>query len=186
MTRPAAGDTRAQAVLFDMDGLLVDSEPVGYDVESALVAELGGTWGPEHQHRTMGGTLRDTAAYIADLTGSSRPVEALMADLVVGMTDHFRTGLPLRPGAVPAIDAVRGAGVPTALVTSTYRVPAGKPDPAPYLTACARLDVDPRACVVLEDAPTGVAAGEAAGCVVVAVPSAIPIPTTRRRPVLAT
>jgi HAD superfamily hydrolase (TIGR01509 family) len=196
-------------VLFDMDGLLVDSEPVWYDVETEIVEQLGGTWSHEHQAQCIGGTIRSTAQYIRDLTGTDRPVEALMADALAAMRERFVAGVPTLPGALECVDAVRAAGVPTALVTSTYRsladaaltglgshrfdvtvagdeVPAGKPDPAPYRLACERLGVEPAACVVLEDSVSGVRSGLAAGCFVVAVPTAAGITGGPRCAVLDT
>jgi HAD superfamily hydrolase (TIGR01509 family) len=125
------------------------------------------------------------------------------------MTDRLARRVPWKPGARSLLAELRAAGVPLALVSSSYRrlvdavlghLPAGtfatsvagdevrrpKPSPEPYVTAAARLGVDPRDCVVLEDSPTGVAAGEAAGAVVVAVPDLNPVGPTPRRPVLST
>ncbi|HET6816727.1 MAG TPA: HAD family phosphatase [Mycobacteriales bacterium] len=184
----------AAAVLFDLDGLLIDSEPVWYDVESAAVAELGGQWGHEHQAACIGGTLDASCRYMLDLTGSPISVEQLSDRLLTEMVRRFRAALPVHDGALPLVDAVRAAGVATGLVSSSYRVlmdaaldvlgsarfdvsvagdeiERGKPDPMPYLVACQRLGVAPAQCVVLEDAANGVASAEAAGCVVVAIPS---------------
>jgi len=188
----------AQAVLFDMDGLLLDSEPVWYDVEHAVVERLGGRWSHEHQAACIGGTLDASCRYILDLTGADVTVAELSDLLLTGMVEHFHAGLPLHTGALELIDAVRDRGILTGLVSSSYRVlvdaaldrighdrfdvavvgdeiSRGKPHPEPYLTACAKLDVNPTACVVLEDAVSGVASAEAAGCYVVAVPSVAPI-----------
>ena len=184
----------AAAVLFDLDGLLIDSEPVWYDVESAAVAELGGVWGHEHQAACIGGTLDASCRYMLDLTGSQVSVEELSDRLLAEMVRRFRAALPLHDGALQLVDAVRAAGVKTGLVSSSYRVlmdaaldvlgtdrfdvsvagdeiERGKPDPMPYLVACEQLGVAPAQCVALEDAANGVASAEAAGCVVVAVPS---------------
>jgi HAD superfamily hydrolase (TIGR01509 family) len=189
----------AAAVLFDLDGLLIDSEPVWYDVEDAAVAELGGVWGHEHQAACIGGTLDASCRYMLDLTGSHVSVAQLSDRLLSEMVRRFRTALPVHDGALQLVDAVRAAGVATALVSSSYRVlmdaaldvigaerfdvsvagdeiERGKPDPMPYLVACSRLGVAPADCVVLEDAAAGVASAEAAGCVVVAVPSIAAIP----------
>jgi HAD superfamily hydrolase (TIGR01509 family) len=198
----------AAAVLFDMDGLLIDSEPLWYDVEYAVVDRLGGQWAPHHQAACIGGTMDASCRYIIDLTGADVTVDALSDMLIGEMEAHFRQDtLPLHDGALELVDAVRAAGVPTALVSSSYRrlidaaidrlgghrfdtsvagdeIGRGKPDPEPYLTACARLGVDPRACVVLEDAMSGVRSAEAAGCTVVAVPSVAPIEPTPTRPVV--
>ena len=197
----------AQAVLFDMDGLLIDSEPVWYDVEAEVVTQLGGTWSHAHQAACIGGTLDASCRYILDLTRSPVSVEKLTEMLLAGMVEHFHAGLPLHAGALELVDAVRARGVPTGLVSSSYRVlvdaaldrigvdrfdvcvvgdeiSRGKPHPEPYLTACRQLSVDPAKCVVLEDAASGVQSAEAAGCVVVAVPSVALIEATSTRPVL--
>jgi HAD superfamily hydrolase (TIGR01509 family) len=191
-----------------MDGLLIDSEPVWYDVESEVVSRLGGTWSHEHQAACIGGTLDASCRYMLDVTGASVSVEELTAMLLAGMVEHFHAGLPMHTGALELVDAVRARGVRTALVSSSYRVlvdaaldrigadrfdvsvvgdeiSRGKPHPEPYLTACDKLSVDPSKCVALEDAVSGVQSAEAAGCVVVAVPSVSPIEPTPIRPVLS-
>ena len=199
----------AAAVLFDMDGLLLDSEPLWYAVEEAAVQRLGGTWGPQHQAALIGGTLDASCRYMIELTGADMSVDELSDLLVAEMVSHFRRGSPpLHDGALELVDAVRAAGVRTGLVSSSYRVVIdaaldllgrerfdvsvagdevrrGKPDPEPYRTACERLGVATSATVVLEDAITGVVSAEAAGCSVVAVPSVAPIEATARRPVVA-
>jgi HAD superfamily hydrolase (TIGR01509 family) len=189
---------RAAAVLFDMDGILVDSEPVWYEIEGALVERLGGTWGRHHQARCIGGTVDATCRYIVDLTGTDRSVAEVQAEVMRGMADHFRTALPVVAGAVELVDAVRARGVSTALVSSSFRVLVdaalqklgvdrfdvtvagdevrrGKPDPEPYRTACERLGVAPADAIVVEDATNGVLSAEAAGCAVVVVPSVAPV-----------
>jgi HAD superfamily hydrolase (TIGR01509 family) len=199
--------TSAQAVLFDLDGLLVDSEPVWFDVEAAAVERLGGRWAPEHQAALIGGTLDASCRYMIEHTNASITVDELSAQLIDEMVRRFRAELPAHRGALELVDAVRAAGVRTGLVSSSYRVlvdaaldrlgrhrfdvtiagdevARGKPDPEPYRTACDRLGVAPRATVVLEDAPGGVASAEAAGCVVVAVPSVAPIDATAHRAVV--
>jgi HAD superfamily hydrolase (TIGR01509 family) len=197
----------ADAVLFDLDGLLIDSEPVWYDVESAAVQRLGGVWGPEHQAALVGGTMPQSAAYIIELTGADAdPVQLgreLFAEMALRLADH----LPLHEGSIELLDALAARGIPIGLVTSSYRdlvdpalrvlgaqrfavivtgedVTRGKPDPQPYALACGRLGVDPARTVVLEDAAHGVASAEAAGCWVVAVPSVSPIEPAPRRAVV--
>ena len=189
-----------QAVLFDLDGLLVDSEPVWFEVERAVMAKLGGQWGPGDQEALIGGSLERTVAYL--LAKAAAPAPAGPDDvarwLLDGMTELMLAhGVPVKPGARELLAEVAGAGVPHALVTSSARqimdtaldvtgmrfpvtvcsedVRQTKPDPEPYLLATARLGVPPPGCVVLEDSPNGVAAARAAGCLVVAVPS-VPIP----------
>jgi len=194
-------------VFFDMDGLLVDTEPVWYEVEHSIVTGLGGSWSPAESAKLVGGSLDRTIAHILSATG---PVadRAWVADrLLGGMTERLRAGVPLQPGAERLIAELTAAGVPLALVTSSQRehmeavlamlapgtftttvcaddVTHVKPDPEPYLTAAARLGVDPAECVVLEDSLNGTLAGEAAGCAVVSVPSIAPVPEAPGRTVV--
>jgi HAD superfamily hydrolase (TIGR01509 family) len=198
----------AAAVLFDMDGLLIDSEPLWYAVEAAAVERMGGTWGPEHQIALIGGTLDASCRYMIELTGSSVAVDELSDLLIADVAAAFRAGRPpVHEGALELIDGVRAAGVRTGLVSSSYRVivdaaldllgrerfdvsvagdevTRGKPDPEPYRTACALLGVAAGQTVVLEDAVNGVISAEAAGCLCVAVPSVAPIEATPRRDVV--
>jgi HAD superfamily hydrolase (TIGR01509 family) len=188
--RPAA----LRAVLFDMDGLLVDSEPLWFEVERAVMARLGGHWGEADQEALIGGSLDRTVSRLlakADVPASrgdvARWLVAEMAALIGAR------GLPLQPGAGPLLAGLDAAGVPYALVTASSRaimeavlkvtavsfsvtvcgedVRRGKPDPEPYLLAAGRLGVPAAGCVVLEDSPTGIASAHAAGCPVIAVPS---------------
>jgi HAD superfamily hydrolase (TIGR01509 family) len=192
---------RARAVLFDMDGLLVDSEPLWNVAETELAARLGGTWGDDVKAAVVGHRL--DAAIPTILRWYGVPVTpASTADawnfLLDRMVELFDARLPLHDGAVELVDAVRSRGVATALVSSSFRVlvdaalhrlgggrfdltlagdevTRGKPDPEPYRTACARLGVEPGRAVVLEDALSGVLSAAAAGCPVVAVPFVAPI-----------
>ncbi|WP_242910319.1 HAD family hydrolase [Actinomadura terrae] len=197
-----------QAVLFDMDGLLIDSERVWFEVESEVMARLGGTWTPAHQERLVGGSLVIAVDYMLELTGSSAPREEVGRRMLDGMVERLSAAVPLMPGAKELLTELREAGVTAALVSSSHRaliepvldavgreyfalsvagdeVSRTKPDPEPYLTAAARLRAEPARCVVLEDSPNGVAAAEAAGCVTVAVPSVLPIPPAPGRTVVA-
>ncbi len=184
------------AVLWDMDGLLIDSEPLWTIAEHELAERLGGVFTPAMKAAIVG-TRLDLAIVLflehLDLPVTVESTARESAWLLQRMVQLFARPLPLQPGAAELLASVVTAGVPQALVSSSYRVLVdavlahgtgpftttlsgdevgrGKPDPEPYLTAAARLGVDPRQCVVLEDAPSGVAAGEAAGCAVVAVPS---------------
>jgi HAD superfamily hydrolase (TIGR01509 family) len=200
-------DAPVAAVLFDMDGLLVDSEPVWFEVECAVVARLGGRWTHADQEACLGGTMAASARYIIERTGASVSPDELSDEMVAEMVTRFRRELPLHAGAVELLDALAERGVRLGLVSSSYRslidaaldglgadrfdvtvagdeVAHGKPDPEPYRTACDRLGVDPARTVVLEDAVTGVRSAEAAGCVVVVVPSVSPIEPGPRRHVV--
>lgn len=188
-----------QAVLWDMDGLLIDSEPLWTMAEVELAKALGGTWDDEVKASVVG-TRLDVAVPAILRWFDVEPTPARVADTSAGllarMVELYAGALPVLPGVSELLAGLRAEGVPVALVSSSYRVlvdaalahgpslgwtpfyvtlsgdevTQGKPHPEPYLTAADRLGVDPVRCVVLEDAPAGVASGEAAGCAVVAVP----------------
>jgi len=206
----APGSTRSelQAVMFDMDGLLVDTEPLWFEVESAVMARLGGDWGAGDQEELVGGSLERTLDYL--LAKATRPrSRATVAGWMVGGMVELLDCRPITalPGALRLLGEVAAAGVRHALVTSSERVimeavlrqlkvsfpvtvcgedvAATKPDPEPYLLAAARLGADPRRCAALEDSPNGVAAAEAAGFLTVAVPNLVPIPAADGRVVVA-
>jgi HAD superfamily hydrolase (TIGR01509 family) len=191
-----------------MDGILVDSEPLWFEAETAVMARLGGEWAEGDQHALVGGSMAVTVAYL--LGKATRPATAAQVEswLLEAMAGLLRDGpLPAMPGARDLLAQVAAAGLPHALVTSSERqimdavlkalsasfpvtVCAGdvsvcKPDPEGYLLAAAKLAVDPRRCVVVEDSPNGVAAAEAAGCLVVAVPGIVPIPAAPGRLVVS-
>lgn len=196
-----------QAVLFDMDGTIVDTEPYWIAAEYALVEAHGGTWSDEHAHALVGNALLASGEYIrahggVDLTPAAI-VEALLDDVIRAA----RAAMPWRPGARRLLADLGAAGIPAAMVTMSYRrladtvvaaiapeefavvvtgdeVSDGKPHPEAYLTAAARLGVDAARCVAIEDSPTGVASAEAAGCVVVAVPHHVPIEAAATRTVV--
>lgn len=188
MTRPPA------AVLWDMDGTLVDTEPYWIEAEFRLVESFGGEWSTEHAHHLVGFDLIDAASYII----ANSPVNLPPSEVVERLLDHVvaavRREIPWRPGARELLAACNEAGVPCALVTMSWRrfaeavvdalpvgsfaevicgddVTNGKPHPEPYLTAAARLGVRPEDCVAIEDSPTGLASALAAGCWVIGVPN---------------
>ncbi len=200
-------DNALQAVLFDMDGLLVDTEGLWFEVEVAAMAELGCRLGPEHAERVVGGPMDRVVRYMIEVCRADiRPAE-LEGMIITGMFSALRHGVSLQPGAKNLLAEIAADHMPCALVSSSHRsmmeavldsvgrqyfpvtvagdeVTQMKPSPEPYLTAAARLGVDPVHSVVLEDSPTGVASAEAAGCVTVAVPSVAPIPATDGRVVV--
>jgi HAD superfamily hydrolase (TIGR01509 family) len=195
--------------MFDMDGLLVDSEPLWYLAESTVMARLGGTWTPADQHALVGGSMPSTVSYL--LARASRPAEpgTVACWLLAEMVELVRTRpLPTLPGVLSLLAEVRAAGLPHALVTSSEPavvdailgrldirfdvvvcaadVMQAKPDPESYRLAAAKLGADPPRCIALEDSPNGVAAAEAAGLRVIAVPSVVPVPERPGRVVLPT
>lgn len=208
--RPAepAGPRELQGVLFDMDGLLVDSEPLWFEVECSVMARLDGRWSEADQQALIGGSLPRTVSYLLARAGREASPEQVGRWLVDGMTALLRSRpLTMLPGAAELLAEVRAAGVPHALVTSSERpimeavlaqlgvsftatvcaddVTRGKPDPEPYLRAASLLGADPACCVALEDSPNGVASAEAAGCRLIAVPSLVPIRAEAGRVVAA-
>ena len=195
MTR---GADALDAVLFDMDGLLVDSEPVWFTVERTVFARLGAQreWTPADASRLVGNALEVSAAEMARCAGRA-PTAATIAQVgrwfVDEMVDRMKEGAPFKPGALALVDELGRHGVPTGLVSSSHRrlmdtvlrqLPEGamatsvagdevthtKPHPAPYLRAMDLLGVAAERTVVLEDSATGARAGRAAGCTVVVVP----------------
>lgn len=184
------------AVLWDMDGLLIDSEPLWTVAESELATRLGGVFTADLKAAMVGTRLEHAVPVLLSGLGvepTARAIEQAASWLLERVAQLFRGDLPLRPGAAELLRELDEASVPQALVSSSYRVLVdavlaggigpfvttvagdevehGKPHPEPYLVAAARLGVDPTRCVVLEDAPAGVTSGTAAGCAVVAVPS---------------
>lgn len=206
MSRPARSGRLADgrrvpaAVLFDMDGLLVATEHVWFEVESALVRELGGEWGPADQEQLVGGPLERTVAHMAATVPQPVDEQVLRGRLLEAMVHRLRRGpVDWMPGARRLLAEVTAAGVPFALVSSSRRavvdavlaaigshlfpvtvsgddVHRTKPHPDPYLLAATRLRVDPARAVALEDSATGAAAARAAGCVTVVVPSIAAVP----------
>ncbi|MEE6280808.1 HAD family hydrolase [Georgenia sunbinii] len=199
-----------QAVLWDMDGTLVDTEPYWIGSEIALAEEHGGSWSHEQALRLVGHSITTSARILRDEAGVQGTDDEIATTLVGRVADRVRTdGPPWRPGARELLDALREAGVPCALVTMSYtelaaavldtlpagtfaavvtgdEVVQGKPHPEPYLTAAARLGVDITACVAIEDSPPGVASAEAAGAATIAVPLMIDIPAAPGRSLLRT
>jgi HAD superfamily hydrolase (TIGR01509 family) len=189
----------AQAVLFDMDGTLVDSEKLWDIGLRELAAQYGGALSDATRHATVGVATEQAVPMLLEDLGvpltETDSAKRLLTDRVIQL---FAMGLEWRPGARELIAAVRRAGLRTALVTNTERrlvdvalgslsvgdfdavicgdeVPHTKPHPAPYALAAAALGLAPGVCVAIEDSPSGVRSALAAGCAVVAVPNEVPI-----------
>ncbi|MET7693684.1 HAD-IA family hydrolase [Streptomyces sp. NPDC005483] len=192
-----------QAVLFDMDGTLVDTERLWWEaVEQVAGRALTAADRPD----VLGRPVEHTAAWLAAATGA--PPADLARTLHREFADRVRTGVVPRPGALDLLDALAREQIPTALVTASPRSVADtvlavlggasrfavsvtaddtehtKPAPDPYLAACRALGVEPSACVAVEDTETGVRSAEAAGCAVLAVPSLAPVEAAPGRTVL--
>jgi len=190
-----------------MDGLLIDSEPLWLQTETAVMARLGANWTEQDQAQLLGGSLERTVGYL--LGKATRPAsrDVVAEWLMSGIAERVRRdGVPVQPGARELLASVKAAGLPNALVTSSERafmeavlastgmrfdvlvcaddVTATKPDPEPYRLAAKLVGLQPAGCFALEDSPNGVASAEAAGCQVIAVPSLVPIAPSPSRMVV--
>ncbi|CAM5746804.1 hypothetical protein STAFG_6015 [Streptomyces afghaniensis 772] len=205
-TRTAEGSA-LQAVLLDMDGTLVDTEGFWWDVEVEVFASLGHRLDESWRHVVVGGPMTRSAGFLIEATGADITLDELTVLLNDGFEDRIGRALPLMPGAGRLLAELYEYEIPTALVSASHRriidrvltslgahhfaltvagdeVPRTKPYPDPYLAAAAGLGADPVRCAVIEDTATGVAAAEAAGCQVVAVPSVAPIAPALRRTIV--
>jgi HAD superfamily hydrolase (TIGR01509 family) len=182
-----------KAIVFDMDGVLIDSEPVWERVRRKFVADHGGRWPDDAQDRLMGMSTAEWSAYLSEDFGLRLP-PARVAELIVAeMAAEYRAHLPLLPGAVGAvrelsarwplavassapktlIEAVldaSGLGDAFAAAVSSEEVARGKPAPDVYLEAAARLGIPPVSCAAIEDSSNGLRSAAAAGFAVIAVP----------------
>jgi HAD superfamily hydrolase (TIGR01509 family) len=183
-----------EAVVFDMDGLLLDSEQVWDDVRENLVRERGGRWHDRAQGDMMGMSSPEWSRYLHDELGLPEPPEELNAEVVRRMLDHYADRLPLIDGAVEAVERL-AARWPLGLASSSNRelidralevsglarrfrvtvsseeVARGKPAPDVYLEAARRLGVDPTSCAAVEDSRSGILSARAAGMRVIAIPN---------------
>jgi len=187
------------AVLWDMDGTIVDTEPYWMRAETELMAEFGGVWTHEDGMSLIGSGLWNSAAIL-----QARGVDLTADAIVARLTDRVQQqlaehGIPWRPGSRELLRQLKAAGVPTALVTMSVErmarqiidlidfaafdvVVAGdmvensKPHPDPYLVAAKQLGVDPATCIAIEDSVPGVESAVAAGTITIAVPHQIDLP----------
>jgi HAD superfamily hydrolase (TIGR01509 family) len=181
------------AVVFDLDGVIIDTEPVWERVRRQFVADHGGHWPDDAQSRLMGMSTPEWAAYLAEEAGVDLPPERIAVEVIERMAQEYRTGLPLIPGAVDAVRRIAGhwplavassspkklidtvlefAGIADAFeaAVSSEEVPNGKPAPDVYLEAARRLGVKPTRCAAIEDSSNGLRSAAAAGMWVIAVP----------------
>ncbi len=203
---------KPQAVFWDMDGTLIDTEPFWFAAEKRLVAAFGGVWTDDDCHKLVGLHL-PAGAKLLQQAGVKLSVEETVKALVTDVRDQTMAELILRPGALALLIDCADAGIPQALVTMSEdplvssviaaleeqagrrlfdvvvtgdMVRNGKPDPEAYLLAQRLLaeaigeQLQPDRCIVVEDSPVGVGAGENSGMITVAVPHTLPIPTSDR------
>lgn len=191
-----------KAVLWDMDGTLVDSEKLWDISMHALYAHMGAVLTPEVRATTVGGSAETVMRIVYNDIGLALD-QAAMSDSVAWLNNYtgdlFEQGLPWRPGARELLDGLLDAAIPMALVTNTHRdlaeralktigrhyftvtvcgdeVTKGKPAPDPYLRAAELLGVTADACLAIEDSVTGTASAEAAGAPVLVVPNDMAVP----------
>jgi HAD superfamily hydrolase (TIGR01509 family) len=193
-----------RAVLWDLDGTLVDTEPYWITTEFALAEEYGATWSQEHALELVGNDLLESGAYIRRVMGLEMSPEEVVDYLLEGVVAQVERTVPWRPGAVELLAALRSSGIPCGLVTMSYerlvapilselppetfrvivtgdQVERGKPHPEPYLTAAAALGLPPGECVAIEDSNTGATSAAAAGCPVLVVENHVDVTPGPRR-----
>jgi HAD superfamily hydrolase (TIGR01509 family) len=185
-------DRYPQALLFDMDGTLIESGGAWFEGQREVLAEFGKIFTHEHDAMLHGVAIPHALAWLIKTFDLPLAVDELDAMISKRVVDLLKNGVEPAPGALRLLSELRSRGVPCALVSSSYRIMVDavapflgasafnaivsgdevsqpKPAPEPYLIAAARLGVDPARCVVVEDSAPGVRAGLAAGCTVIAV-----------------
>ena len=179
--------------MFDLDGVLIDSEPVWEEVRREVVAAHGGHWAPDAQDRLMGMSTAEWSAYMAADLGVGLPPAEVARVVIAAMAARYREHLPLLPGAVDSVRLMgsrftlglassaprsliavvldaSGLRSSFAAVRSTEEEARGKPAPDVYLTVAGLLGVDPGSCAAVEDSSNGLRSAAAAGMAVIAVP----------------
>jgi HAD superfamily hydrolase (TIGR01509 family) len=188
------------AILFDMDGTLIDSEPLWLEAEIEIMEELGCNWDQQDQINCLGGPIDKTENYMQDRSNNIKPFGYFTKKLDDVMEQKLSTKLDLIPNALEIINECKRSELKIALVTASSgrlmravlkRFPVGifdtvvsyddversKPDPEPYLLAAKTLGVDITNCVVLEDSLTGVQSGLSAGAQVIGIPHLVKMPS---------
>ena len=196
---PKLAMNQLQAVLWDLDGTIVDTEPYWFEAEYAVVAAHGDSWSDEHARAVVGFDLLDSGRYMIEHGGVRLTPHEIVEMMLDSVVSNIKRSVPWRPGAREVLADVRESDIPTALVTMSWRrfanevmealpagafdvsvvgddVERGKPHPDPYLLAAERLGVDITRCIAIEDSPTGVASALAAGATVLAVPHVVDVP----------
>jgi HAD superfamily hydrolase (TIGR01509 family) len=192
------------AILWDMDGTLVDTEPYWAVAELALAERHGGTWSPEQSLQVIGFDLLDAARFMREQMRIDASPERIVEEMLDDVIEQVELEVPWRAGSRELLTSLTDAGVPCALVTMSYTrfvkpileelppgsfsavvtgdsVARGKPHPEPYLTAARGLDVLAGECLAIEDSDTGATSAAAAGCTVLCAPLHVPIPSGPRR-----
>ena len=191
-------DNFYSAIFFDMDGLLINSEPLWLESETEMMAAFDYQWLESDQAACLGGPLDRVGNYMSNLIGGKKDGHSLMLEIIERMVEKFKGDLPLMPGALDLIDDLRAHGVELTLVSASPRslvdaalanfevnpfsrsissndVKVTKPDPEGYLLAASSGSHDISNCLIFEDSLTGVTAAKASGAWVMAVPHLVPI-----------
>lgn len=189
---------RPKAVFFDMDGTLIDSEPLWFESEVKLMAEFDYLWTPEDQMKCIGGPIQKTANYMVSKVNGQNNAQFFIESLISIVSADFEKRITFMPGALELLKALSESGVKLALVSASPRqmleatarvlegkylellissddVTESKPSPECYLKAASHFGLDISECLILEDSGTGVASGRASGAKVVAIPHLIEI-----------
>ena len=194
------------AVLWDLDGTLVDTEPAWMAGELALARAHGAEWTERDALAVVGMDLRDAADYMRERMRIGLSNDEVISELGNGVRQTLSDGIEWRPGAVELFRSIAERGIPQALVTMSHRfiaqpvidaldfqaivtgdvVTRGKPDPEPYLRAAELLGTDPENCLAIEDSPTGTTSANSAGCLVLAVPHVVNVDPAERRHLAST
>lgn len=197
------------AVFFDMDGLLVDSEPLWLESETELMANFGYTWRTEDQNHCLGGPLSRVGTYMFEKSEKQKSPEYFTASVIDLMSQKLRFGAPVMPGALELLASFEKNKIPTALVSASPRVLVNavlstlpgnpfvfslsaddvekpKPSPEAYVKAAHNLNVDIHDCLILEDSPTGVQAATSSGAFTIAVPHFVEIAPREKLRVIKT
>ncbi len=184
-----------EAFVFDLDGVLIDSEQVWDEAREQLANERGGRWHPGAQRDMMGMSSTEWSRYMHDVIGLPEPPEEINREVVERLAAIYREQLPVIPGAREAVERMAARwplGVASssnrelielvlellgvthlfAATVSSEEVGRGKPAPDVYLEAARRLEVDPTRAAAVEDSHNGILAAEAAGMCVLAIPNA--------------
>ena len=188
-------DAPIEAVVFDMDGVLVDTEHLWDEVREALTEEWGGRYTPEAQEAMMGMSSPEWSRYLHETVGLSEPPDVINEEVVRRMLARYETDLPVVPGAIEAVRRLAEDGLGLAVASSSNRelidavlrrlelteqfdvtvsseeVARGKPAPDVYVEAASRLGVDLSRCVAVEDSASGIRAAHTAGMRVIAYPN---------------
>jgi HAD superfamily hydrolase (TIGR01509 family) len=183
-----------EAVVFDLEGVILDTEELWNEVREGLARERGGRWSDRAQADMMGMSSKEWSRYMHDAVGLSEPPDEILREVLTRMLDRYAEHLPLVDGAVDAVQrlaprwplglasssnrelidkALELSGLASSfrVTVSSEEVERGKPAPDVYLEATRRLEVDPRDCAAIEDSASGIRSAHAAEIFVVAIPN---------------